>query len=101
MTMRRVVQDHLVQGVDEQIAYTITTTPWGSSPGSIAVKAYDQTDGMADVTATVLSGSAAAVGDVITTPKMQSLTLGHVYRIEVKFTCGGNTFECWFEVEEQ
>lgn len=101
MAIREVVEGRLVQGVDEQITYTVTTTPWGSIPGSIAVKAYDASNDLLDVSSTVLSGTASAVGDVITTPLVKALTEGHVYRVEVKFTSGNNVFECWFEVQAE
>lgn len=90
------------QGIDEQIAYSITTTKWGSSPTSPSVVVKDVTAALADVTATVMpTGTASAAGDVITLPKLKSLTVDHIYRIEVQFTIGGNLFECWFEVEAE
>jgi hypothetical protein len=96
---REVIEGKQEQGIDEEIVYSITTTPWGSSPTSIVVTAYDFTSGeYTDVSATVLSGSANAVGDVITLPKLQDLTENHKYRIEVKFTCSGNVFEPYFIV---
>ena len=98
MTSRRVKESDLRQGEDEQIAYTVTTTPWGSSPTNVAVVAKDMTDNNAVVTSTVLSGSASVSGDVITTPKVQNLVAGHKYRIEVKFTASGNVLECYFEL---
>lgn len=101
VTSREVVEGRLVQGVDEQIAYMITTTPWGSAPGTISAKAYDVTTALTDVSATVLSGAASAVGDVITTPVVKSLTEAHLYRIEVKFTCSTNIYECYFEIHAE
>lgn len=98
MSVRKVIESPLVQGVDEQIIYTLTTTPWGSSPGSISVVAKDATSALVDVSSTVLSGSASAVGDLIVLPKLKSLTEKHLYRIEVKFTCSSNVFETYFEV---
>ena len=98
---RQVKESPLVQGLDEQIAYQITTTPWGSSPGSVAVTAFDVTTDRTDVTATILSGAASVLGDVITTPVVKSLTIKHQYRIEVKFTCAGNIFETWFILEAE
>lgn len=98
---RSVVEGQLVQGVDEAIAYTLTTTPWGSSPGSVVVKAYDMTTGGTDVTTTKLTGSASASGDVITLPRLAGLVEGHLYRIEVKFVCSGNTFEAYIQVRAE
>jgi len=100
MTDRLVAK--LKQGTDESIVYSITTTLWGSSPTSVEVKAYDVTGGIrTDVSATVLSGSASTVGDVITLPAVTGLTAGKAYRIEVKFTSGGNTFEPYIEIEAE
>jgi len=96
---REAVEGMRYQGKDESIPYSITTTPWGSSPASISVTAWDVSAGAyTDVTATVIPGSASAVGDVITLPNLLSLTQGHKYRIEVKFTCSGKIFECYFYV---
>ena len=96
-----VAEGKLYQGADEQIVYSLTTTNWGSSPTSVSVKAYDVSNDYADVTATVLSGSASVSGDVITLPKVGSLTRGHVYRIEVQFTVAGSAtpFEAHVQIE--
>lgn len=95
MTVSREVKESPVeQGADEQIAYRLTTTPWGSSPSSVAVAAYDITENArTDVSATVLTGSASVTGDVITLPVLKSLTAEKVYRVEIKFACSGNVFE--------
>lgn len=99
---REVKEGTLSQGVDEQVYYKLTTTPWGSTPTSIAVTAYSLSAGAhTDVTSTVLSGSASATGDVITLPKMASLTLGTLYRVEVKFTVSSNVFEAFFYVQAE
>jgi hypothetical protein len=97
---REVNESPLVQGADEQIVYELTTTPWGSSPSAVAVKAFDVTSGSyTDVTAAVTSGSASVADDIITLPAVKSLTAGNVYKIEVKFTCGVNTFEAWLTLQ--
>lgn len=83
------------QGVDEEQEYTVTTTPWGSSPSNVTVVVKDITAGFVDVSAAVLSGSPNVVGDVITTPKVKSLTAGRAYRMEIKFTSGRNIYECY------
>lgn len=100
MIRREVLGGKRLQGTDEAIAYNVTTTPWGSSPTSIAVKAYEL-PGLTDVSATVLAGSASATGDVITLPILSALTAGITYRVEVKFTCSGNIFEAYFFVEAE
>lgn len=92
-TDRRVVESPLFQGVDERIAYELTTTPWGSDPSSPAAVLKDA-DGT-DVTSTYMTGSASASGDVITTPVVHSLVDGERYRLEIKFTISGNVLETW------
>ena len=88
------------QGIDEQLAYQITTTGWASSPTSPSVVAYDETAGNSNVTSTVFpTNSPTASGDVISLSLLKSLIRGHIYRIEVKFTVGSNIYECYFRVE--
>jgi hypothetical protein len=103
MTAKREIKEgQQPQGVDESIIYTLTTTPWGSSPGTISVKVYSiaSSGARTDVTSTVMpTGSASAVGDVITLPAMTALTAGTLYRVEVKFTCSGNVFEAYAYVK--
>ena len=96
---REVVEGLQRQGEDEQIVYTITTTPWGSDPSNVVVVVTDESDDSEVVTDDVTSGSASVSGDVITTPIIQALTAKHLYRVEVKFTCGGNVFECYFRLQ--
>lgn len=94
MLSREIVEGEQLQGKDEEITYSITTTPWGSSPSLIAVKVYDASNAYTDVTSTVMPvGAGSAVGDVITLPELKALTIGHIYRVEVKFDSGGNRFE--------
>ena len=97
---REVIESPMPQGVDEEIVYTLTTTPWGSSPTSISAKVYDVTDGArTDVTSTVMpTNSPSAVGDVIALSPLKALTDGKAYRVEVKFTCSGNKFEAWCNI---
>jgi hypothetical protein len=89
-----------MQGEDEEIAYLLTTTPWGSTPGTIVVKLYEGND-RTDVSATCLSGAASALADVITTPVVKSLTAGLQYRLEIKFTCSGNIFEAYCHINAE
>lgn len=87
------------QGVEEEIVYTLTTTPWGSTPTSISVKAYSVTEVTSppiytDVTSTVFPvNSPTALGDIITLSPCKAMTEDVLYRIEIKFTCSGNKFE--------
>jgi hypothetical protein len=65
---------------------------------------YDVTDAdnPSDVSSTKTSGSITASGDVITTKRILSLVLDHVYRAEVKFTdSNSNIWECFFVINCQ
>ncbi len=95
MTVQREFkQSPMRQGQNEQIAYTVTTTPWASSPASPAAKIYLLPDYL-DVSSAKLSGIASANGDVITTPKVINLAPGQEYRLEIQWTAGGSTWEAW------
>lgn len=101
-TVKRAVKEsELYQGKDESIAYTLTTTPWGSTPTSVAVTIWSvssTTGALTDTSSTNLSGSASVTGDVITTPLVTALTAGTEYRLEIKFTCSSNVFEAWARI---
>jgi len=87
------------QSADESLGYQITTTNWVSSPTSPVVVAYDEADNSV-VTSTVFPTNSPSVsGDVISLSLLKSLTNGHNYRIEVKFTVGSNIYECYFRVK--
>ena len=94
MINRQVKESPITQGEDEQIAYTLTTTPWGSTPSSVSV-VIKTVPGLTDTSATNLTGSASVASDVITTPVIKSLVAGQQYRLEIKFTSSGNVFEAW------
>jgi hypothetical protein len=95
-TDRRIVQSPLYQGVDEEIVYTLTTTPWGSDPSSPSVVLKDA-DGD-DVSDTYLDGLPSVAGDVISTPAVVDLVAGVQYRLEIKFTIDGNVVETWADL---
>lgn len=101
MPIQQEVEGRRSQGLEEELAYTIDTTNYGGSPTGPTVTAYDLTDQYREVTTEILSGSASLSGDDITTPIVKSLTAGHIYRIEVKFTSHGQIYEVWFEVEAE
>jgi hypothetical protein len=88
------------QSPDEQLAYSITTTNYGSTPTDVSVKAYDEHTGT-DVTTTVFpTNSPSTDGDVITLSLLKSLTVGNSYRIDVKFTdSDSNIWEPYFIVK--
>ena len=99
MTTRAVTESPLHQGEDEQIVYTLTTTPWGTTPTSVAVVVKDLTNANLAVTSTVMPTNSPTVnGDVITLSPLKLLTAGHTYRVEVKFTAGGNVYEAHCDV---
>lgn len=93
-----VKESPLDQGRDEERRYALTTTPWGSAPTNVLVTAYDAMESFKDVSSTVLSGSHSIAGDIITLPVLKSLTMGHVYRVEIKFTVGGNVEETHVDI---
>ena len=96
---REITEDRQTQGTGETVVYTLTTTPWGSSPGSESAKIFSVVgDTYTDVTSTNMTGSASAAGDVITLPAVHSLADNTLYRVEVTFTCSGNTFVAYAEI---
>lgn len=102
MINRQAKESPLEQGVEEEIIYTLTTTPWGSSPTSVTAKAFSIADGpvYSDVTATVMpGGEPTVVGDVITLKPLKALTENIKYRVEVKFTCATSIYEAYFLVQ--
>ena len=104
--MRRVQQGQQPQGSREEVAYTLTTTPWGTSPTLIEVTVYDVTRARGDldwldVTLTTTSGGVSVVGDVITTPLIVNLTPGSLYRIEIAFRTGAQRFVAWMEIRAE
>ena len=85
---------------DETIVYSITTTAVASTPTVGTVTVYDESDNDTDVTSTVMpSGSHSDSGDVITLKPLTALTIGHSYRVEVQFTAGSSTYECYMIVK--
>lgn len=96
MISREFIESPMPQGRNEALAYRLTSTPWAVSPTSPAVAIYSHdpdTDTYTDVSSTKLVGSPSISGDVITTPLVYALTPGTKYRVEVRFTVSGNTFE--------
>ena len=98
---REVKEGRQPQGTEEIVVYTLTTTPWGSTPTSTSAKVFDVTKGKRDdVTSVVMpTGSTSVSGDVITLPALKLLKPGRSYRVEVKFTVSGNALEAFFYVD--
>ena len=102
--IREVIESPLKQGADETIIYKITTTPWASTPTSpsAAIYSYDAAAGSyTDVTSARMTGSVSVTSDVITLPSISGLTAGTNYRVEVKFTVSGNTWEPYFWIKAE
>ncbi len=99
MTNRRITESPISQGEDEIVSYKLTTTPWGSAPTAVTVIVFDvtgaaNTAAWINVTATVMPvNSPTVAGDVITLSPLKLLTDGKIYRMEIRFTSGANTFE--------
>lgn len=94
---REFVESPWEQGEDEEVTYSVTTTPWGGGSGSPAVTVKQGGD---DVTAGVTSGSATGNADTVTTPKILNLTAGLTYRLEVKWTSSsGQVLEAYGFIE--
>jgi hypothetical protein len=89
----------VVQGPDEKIAFRIDVSkfPGTGNPTNAVVKLFDNAN--RDVSATYLLGSPSISGTFITTPLVQNLVEGKVYRIEVKWDRSGNTLEAFGGVE--
>ena len=95
MSTRREIKEGMQpQGEAEEIVYTLTTTPWGSTPSSTAAAIFSVVgDTYTNLTTTNMTGVTSVTGDVITLPTIHSLTAGTQYRVEVLFTASGNVFE--------
>lgn len=99
MSIREVVEGLQIQGEDETIVYSLSTTNVGGSPSSVSVVVKKESDN-SNVTATVMpSGSHSVASDVITLKPLTALTVGEVYRVEVAFTSAGNNLEHYFRVK--
>lgn len=86
-----------LQGGDEILAYTIDTTPWGGYSSGVSNVLKDKAG--TDVSGTRLQGSPSAVGNVITTSQVKSLSASESpYRMEVKWVYNGNTYESFAEI---
>lgn len=84
-----IVESPIYQGTNEQVVYTLDTSPWGSTPTSPELIILDKAG--ADVTASVSTGAFSTVGDVLTLPKIQNLSVSSSpYMLYVRFTTGAN-----------
>jgi hypothetical protein len=101
MSVREVVEGLQIQGADEAVTYSITTTSWASSPSSPVVEVRD-VDAHEAVTGDVTSGAASVAGDIITLPAISGLTADTLYRVDVQFTAGEFApAECFFYIRAE
>lgn len=92
--IRQIEQSPIIHGDDEDIAYTLDTSPWGGSPSSVSVVVKLNGQNMAGL----LTGSPTVDGDVITLPKISGLTAEAKYRLKIKFTTSTNVVEAWADL---
>ena len=91
----RIRESPKAQKFAESVIYTLTSTPWGTSPSVVSVIVYDITDGepYTDVTSTVMpTNSPSILGDVITFSPLKLLTRDHKYLMDIFFTCNSKEF---------
>jgi len=99
---REIKEGLQTQGVDEKIAYTLTTTPWGITPTDEAAAIFSVLNGQfTDVTDINMTGDPSVNGDIITLPVIDVLIAGTMYRVEVLFTCSGNVFEAFAYIKAE
>ncbi len=93
--VREIKESPWEQGADEKFSYSLTTTPYGSSPSGVSVTVFSVLDGVyTDAESTVMPTNTPSVnGDVITLSPLKSLAVGTKYRLEIKFTADGNDWE--------
>ncbi len=100
--IREVAEGRQYQGEDEIVVYTVDVTNVGSSPTAVSVAVFDTSQEELDVTATAMPvNSPAVVANVITLSPLRALVAPHIYRVEIKFTVGGNVLEHYFTVKGQ
>lgn len=87
------------QTATEIIVYSVDTSNWVASPTNPVATVWDESTGT-DVTTVVMPSSTPSVGtNTITLSPLKLLTVGRVYRVEVAFTVGASTYECYFRVK--
>lgn len=101
MAIREVLESPLEQGADETVAYTITTTPWGTGTMSASsVSLYDVTERKwVDKSSTMLLGSISSTSTTFTSKSVTGLTPGRRYRLEFNFDIDGDTFQAFLIIE--
>ena len=99
----QVVEETILQASGESVAYPIDTDNYptaqsGNSPTVASATVFTVADDV-DVTLTVMPAGSVTVNlTVITLKPLTALTAGVTYRVQVKFTKDGNTFQPYFQV---
>ena len=97
---REVIEGPQPQGEDEEIFWTLDVSGWGDgTPSAITVVVKDEEG--TDVTTSVMTGSPVGGDGTIVLPTLHSLTAGVTYRIEAKFTLGGQVLEGYAFIEAE
>lgn len=99
-SIREIIEGKQEQGIEEEITYKLTVpASWGVPTTPLTVKAYsynEVTEVYTDVTTTVFPVGAGSISlQVITLPEMKALTLGVLYRVEIKFATGTDIKEVY------
>jgi len=87
-TLREVAQGPVWQGIDEQIVYSFDFSAIGE-PTSPTVVIYD-VGSNANMSSTLLSGTASVSGSAVLTPTVSGLSPNHEYKLVCKATVSGN-----------
>jgi len=95
MTLRKAREDKS-QGVNEQVAYFVDTTPWGGYNSGASVSLIDANG--EDISSTHLSGDVSVDGSVITTPQVIDLGKGIKYRLQIQWEIDGNLLETYCDI---
>lgn len=100
MNVRGIEQGVIVQGVDEEIPYTLDVSKVGSNPTAVTVDVFREADLDTTVKNVVMpAGTPSVDGNVITLPVLKNLAADVRYRVEVKYTLSGAVFETYFIVK--
>jgi len=95
---REVIEGPQVQGKDERIRYFLDIGQWASWPTNISARIY--TTAGTDVTETKMTGKAHLIdATTIALPYISNLVAGEQYRVEVRFSEGGQVYEPFFIIQ--
>ena len=93
---RKFKEEPLIQGANEQVAYRLTTTPWGSNPTNPVC--HVMVEGGLHDSKLITTTTCTVVGDVITTGRVQNLLEKTNYKIRIRFNIGTDVFEAYGKI---